>query len=178
MPDAASNESEGTVNVAIVPVVAFKLEAKRLVRVVCSPVAFVHVRFVNKDGDTPLTVSVLMEAFVANRLVAVADVNTAVDGVIAPIGELLIVLPSSVRIFEIFASVSVPEMAPKSPIERVTAPFPSTPPLIAEAFILPVASTVRPLTTKASVIEFDGKARPEPTIKFVRPAFTAAIEPV
>jgi hypothetical protein len=146
-----------------------ELVANRLVLVVFVPVALVQVRLV---GVKFVAVKFVNDAFVANRFVDVAlvdvvFVNTPVEGVVAPIGELLIVPPLMVRMSEILVSVNVPLIVPKLPMASVTPPLPSVPELMAEALILPVESIVRPFTTMASVTELLGNERPPVTARFV-----------
>jgi len=86
--------------------------ANRLVEVVLVPVALTHVRFVNEDGDEPVTVRLAIEAFVAEKFVVVAFVKTPVDGVTAPIGVPLIAPPLIVALDEMSVGAERDAIAP------------------------------------------------------------------
>jgi hypothetical protein len=114
-----------------------------------------------------VTVPFVAKRLVVVELVEVVFVKTPVDGVVAPIGELLMVPPLIVRMSETFASPRVPVMEPKLPSANVTPALPSVPDLMAEALTLPVASIVSPFTTIASVTESFGRLRLPVTAKLV-----------
>jgi hypothetical protein len=91
-------------------------------------------------------------------LVELIDVNAPVDGVVAPIGVLLIVPPLIVNASATLLSPNDPVIEPKLPSARVTPALPSVPEFTAVAETLPVASIVKVFEIIASVIELAGSA--------------------
>jgi hypothetical protein len=113
-------------------------------------------------------------ALVEVMAVEVTLENTAVDGVVAPIGVLLIVPPLIVNASATLLSPNDPVIEPKLPSARVTPALPSVPEFTAVAETFPVASIVSVLETIASVMLLAGRATEEVTFK--APTFAEAIE--
>ena len=170
VPEAVAKPSQVAVAFVRILFVPIKFVAKRLVLVVLVPVALVQIK---PEAESELdSVKFVKLAFVAKRLVEVelvlvVLVKTAVDGVVAPMDELLIVPPLIVKASETLASESVPVIEPKDARARVTPALPRVPELRAVALTLPVASIVNPLTTIASVIELLGRETTPETVRFV-----------
>ncbi len=124
--------------------------------------------------ETLVEVRFVEARFVVVAFVVVTFVKTPVEGVMAPIGVLSMVPPLTVSASAMFPSAREPVMEPKEPRARVTEPLPRVPELMAVAETEPVASIVRPFTTKASVMELFGRERPVETTRLVVEAFVEA----
>jgi hypothetical protein len=118
------------------------------------------------------------ERLPTTALVAVTFVNTPVLGVVAPIGVLLITPPVIVSASAMLLSPNEPVIEPNEPSASVTPAFPSVPESIAVAETCPVASTVRPFATMASVMLFAGKETVPVTANCPMLAATIFAEPM
>ncbi len=94
----------------MVSVLAASPEAERPLVIVDVPTPVTDRRAMVVDAKVEVaeTTSVVAANVVEVALVEVALVNTAVEGVVAPMGELLMVPPSMVRSFATRLSASVP----------------------------------------------------------------------